>query len=387
MVEVKKKKLVLILFAVAQILILVTIFRSSDSVYNSVTSAVGYYRTSPVVNNTGEYIGKKIAYVSRHPGTTQDFKYIEENLQLENVDYFLHYGISMAERVINETQARYICSNYDTVVISDCLTDGWEFFRHDDLNCKNIVFVISNRYDVCAGGDREGFQQNFTHALNRDDGYEATIVANNAFEIPYLKYKNIELKRDYPIIRPFGNTDIESQDIAIEEPDIPCLIIDRFVSNQNILKNNIKNELNYDCKILKSKYGGPKTLSKYNSIVVHLPYQVSIMKMWENIAYGVLMAVPTPEFYDKICSENACAEPEHLSDVKKVATDGNWSKYVDFYLPEFEKCFTQFGSWKELGMILKTESYKNNINHCRNLMEDKRHASLKQWKELLKNLK
>ncbi|CCE63498.1 hypothetical protein TPHA_0F00110 [Tetrapisispora phaffii CBS 4417] len=320
MVEVKKKKLVLILFAVAQILIFVKIFRSSDSVYNSVTSAVGYYSIRPVAN-TGEYIGKKIAYVSRHPGTTQDFKYMEENLQLQNVDYFLYYGIKIDARAVNETQARYICSNYDTVVISDCMTDGWEFFRHDDLHCKNIVFLISNRYDVCAGGNSEAFKQNFTHALNRDDGYEATIVANNAFEIPYLKYNNVDLKKDYPIIRPFGNTVLEPQDIAKEEPDIPCLIIDRIIAHQNILKNNIQNELNYDCKILKEHYGGPKTLSKYNSIVIHLPYQVSIMKMWENIAYGVLMAVPTPEFYDKICSENACSGSEHFRLAKEIDKD------------------------------------------------------------------
>ncbi|KAI9310349.1 hypothetical protein BDR26DRAFT_814530, partial [Obelidium mucronatum] len=43
-------------------------------------------------------------------------------------------------------------------------------------------------------------------------------------------------------------------------------------------------------------YGGPKTLKKYKAYI-EFPYQVSTMKLYENLAEGVLMLIPSHDFF------------------------------------------------------------------------------------------
>ncbi|CCE64221.1 hypothetical protein TPHA_0H00100 [Tetrapisispora phaffii CBS 4417] len=330
----------------------------------------------PLMNTT-----RKIAFVSRHKGTVNDFQYVEKNLKLENVDYLLYYGIDFKEIGTNETMAREICKEHDTVVVSDCLSDGWEFIKSKDIGCSNIVFIVSTRYDACIQPeDKEAFNKDFNNALNREDGCKLTIIPNNAFEIPYMKYHKIQLKEDYPLIRPFGNAESDAIDIEKESDYPPCLIINRFEANTNLLMRKMKENMDYVCKVMPRYYGGPGTLSKYDSIVVDLPYQVSVMKMWENIAAGVLIAIPSPSFFKEL-RKDGDYRGARLSKAAEIGGQ-DWFKNIDLYLPDFEKCFIQFDSWSALEIILTEQKYKNNIGFCKNLMKEQRAESLQKWRDL-----
>lgn len=340
-------------------------------------------------------VSKRIAYISRHSGTTVDFKYMAEHLQLENVDY---YDASEAFEVfapakdyreqVTSGEVEKFCMTYDAIFISDKLADGWPFIMDGEQPCQNIFFIVTNRFDVAApeGDGYDAYIKDFNHSLNRDDEYRAKIIVNNAFEVPYMIDRGVDNPDYQPLIRPFGFNSVSAQKVNVEDNEVPCMIIGRVDQDKILMNDLVRQYTNHECKVFKKHYGGPRTLSLYQSIVVHLPYQVSIMKMWENLAYGVLMAVPSPEFFNKICAENKCTEVKDAFETKKVVGEEIWYKYLDFYLPEWEKCFIKFDSWEELDTILTEKKYMQNINHCRDKMEDLRELGLQSWKEVLLNL-
>lgn len=336
-------------------------------------------------------ISKRIAYVSRHIGTTTDFKYMADHLLLENVDYydssawFAFVSTSDEYRsIVVDGTVEEICRTHDAVFISDSLADGWPFIMDGKQPCKNVVFVTTNRFDYgVLPVDRGAFYRDFNHSLNRDDEYRGRIIANNPFEIPYVESKGVEVPDYHPVIRPFGYNSVDAIDIDPAEADAACLIISRVPQDEVLLNDLVQEQTSHKCKLLPYHYGGPKTLSHYRSVVVHLPYQVSIMKMWENVAYGVLMLIPSPTFFSQICYDNFCPQGDDVFATKDIFGDEHWSEYVDFYLPGWEECFLQFDSWKHLDTILTERAYLKNVNTCRDKMEILRESNLHSWKKLL----
>lgn len=340
-------------------------------------------------------ISKKIAYISRHDGATSDFKYMAEHLQLENVDYFdsaeafdvLATAEEYKEQVASGEVEKF-CSFYDAIFISDKLVDGWPFIMDGEQPCQNVLFIVTNRFDVGfrLDGGYNAYVRDFNYSLNRDDEYRAKIIVNNAFEVPYMKSRGVDTPNYHPLIRPFGYNSVPVQEVNAEDIGVSCLIIGRVDQDRFLMNNLVREHTNHSCKVLEARYGGPKTLSLYQSIVVHLPYQVSIMKMWENLSYGVLMIVPSPKFLTQICAEHECTEVTDAFETKKVVGADSWYEYLDFYLPDWKKCFLTFDSWEELDKILTERNYIHNINYCRNKMEDRRELDLQLWKEVLLDL-
>lgn len=339
-------------------------------------------------------VARKIAYISRHVGTTADFKYMSDNLQLENVEFFdcsKWFGFRDSKEkyasLIEKGDRDKICSEYDAIFISDALADGWPFIMGEH-QCKNVYFVVTNRFDYgVRHEERKEFYEDVNRALSRTDGFNLKLVVNNLFEIPYMENRGIVIpeKDKVSLIRPFGSTTVSANKDEVKGE--PCLLIARVDQDKNLMHGLVKDNTGYDCKVLEGHYGGPKTLSKYNSIVVHLPYQVSIMKMWENLNYGTLMAIPSPEFFTQICNEHKCGQTEDVFETKKVLDDKIWKDYIDFYLSGWENCFLQFDSWDHLKEIIEKRIFMKDINICRDKMLDMRDENLKKWKKVLNELR
>lgn len=336
-------------------------------------------------------VTQKILYFSRHLGTTADFKFMARTLQLENVTYMdpsAHYpfisGKGEYESIITSGFADDVCSKYNSIFISDSLADGWGFIMSNSPKCKNVVFVATNRFDVgVRNEDKNLWYEDINHALNRNDEYRARFVANNPFEVPYLKSKGIEINAEFPLIRPFGDSDVPAKDQEVDTQ--PCLILGVKNQEHDLLYSLIKEHVGMECARLEHYYGGPRTLSQYDSIVVHWPYQVSIMKMWENLAHGVLFAVPSPELYVSTCAEFGCSDIGFVQQAILLMGD-SWPQHSDFYLPGWERCFVQFNSWEELKVILEKKDYKKSINYCRDKMMDLREEGIQAWKTLLHSM-
>ncbi|KAI8612301.1 hypothetical protein BC830DRAFT_1137339 [Chytriomyces sp. MP71] len=107
------------------------------------------------------------------------------------------------------------------------------------------------------------------------------------------------------------------------------------------------------------KYGGPKNLLAFKGFI-DIPYQYSVMKFYENIAYGVPMYVPTPRLFEYMLQSGLhythCIFPDLLkrfpsgSEIAKRTVPGfpTWSAYMDYYDPLFAPYVYYFDSFVEL---------------------------------------
>lgn len=201
-----------------------------------------------------------------------------------------------------------------------------------------------------------------------------------------MKSKGIKIPDDAMLIRGLGHSNIIEQDVPIEEQNPDCLILGVMDQEQNLLKRLVEGNTTHTCKSLNQSYGGPKTLVKYNSIVLHLPYQVSTMKMWENAKEGIITAIPTPRFFTEICTENDCKQSKHVFAPKEITDEENWWKYVEFYLREFATCFIQYDSWDQLDKLLTEKTYLDKVDKCKAKIKDMESINLKLWEDFFHSL-
>lgn len=346
-------------------------------------------------NNIEPYQTKRYLYISRHVGTTGDFKYIAEKLNLIDVHYF--NTLNFMDFYISEDQYQefekdgllnHFCNSYDAIFISDNLAEAWPFFKGENIVCDStIIFIVTNRYDIgIRTEDLNDFTIDFNRTINRNDSKRSRIISNNIFEYPYMQYHGISIPDDAPMVRSFGHSNFEPIEIPQIDKYPDCIILGRTTQEQILLAGLIKSETNYECKSFTSKYGGPKSLKQYESIIIHLPYQVSTMKMWENAIEGIITAIPTPRFFDNICTENICKETSHVFKTKDVLNKDDWWKYVEFYLDEFSDCFIQFDSWNELDTLLTERSYLENVDICKKKILALEPSKIQGWKDFFKTL-
>jgi hypothetical protein len=70
-------------------------------------------------------------------------------------------------------------------------------------------------------------------------------------------------------------------------------------------------------------YGGPKTLTKYRAFI-DVPYQFSTMKLYENLAHGVVMLIPTARLCTELSKVKICA---NLINFKGFHSDAKYSRF------------------------------------------------------------
>ncbi|KAI8606841.1 hypothetical protein BC830DRAFT_1159934, partial [Chytriomyces sp. MP71] len=110
-------------------------------------------------------------------------------------------------------------------------------------------------------------------------------------------------------------------------------------------------------------YGGPQTLRNFKAYL-EFPYQVSTMKLYENLAAGVVMLIPTPRFLETLWKNRDHEILYHMWSLRRLprrrlfrlqrplhtARLGfpRWSAFMDYYAPEFAPYIYYFDSWEEL---------------------------------------
>jgi hypothetical protein len=98
------------------------------------------------------------------------------------------------------------------------------------------------------------------------------------------------------LIRPFGYSSLpEAEPIPEEERSLPVMYGHDFIK----YFNELVKDAGIKIKEYGYHYGGPTTLAQYKAFIT-IPYQVSTMKMYQNLAAGVVTYVPSPGYLKTI---------------------------------------------------------------------------------------
>lgn len=332
-------------------------------------------------------LAKKIAFISRDPTATLDFIFMAESLQLERVDYYNptpwfsdtgrrdHY-----KAILNDGTLEKICSTYELVFVAGSIPDGWGLIMEEGPLCGNVVFLVSQRIDADLDDDqRSGFLADLNWAVSREDRFKAHVVANNNYDVAYMRKMGIKLTLDiFTLIRPLGHSAGRGSHLSAKES--VCLLAGSHADN-DLMGRLISENTDYECTAV-DRHAGARTLSMYNAPVVFLPAKMTNLVLWENLMYGVVVLVPTPRFLVEILDKNNYNGAGDIVEAKEFLEAG-WELYNDAYMPHWEYCFRRFDSWNELRAMILNRDRAPIINQCRDKMLEHRVENLKDWKKFL----
>ena len=267
---------------------------------NDIQSKKNDYSLYPIERKSLYSNGKKILYISRHGGTISNFCYVATNLGF-NITVLkpIYFYKRKPNCYYTRNKCKYFvkskCSEFDYIIISDIIPDSYIFLIN---KCDTkIILEITNRFDYGVPKfEKNLYYKTISKAKKRKN---IIFIENNPFEIYYLCDKNIFIQ-NYYLIRPIGVSPISK----INKKEI-------FLNKVAVINNGkqgkilgpILKKLNISFNILEGKYGGPLTLTNYKAII-HIPYQVSVMKMMENFRYGIPMIIPTERLLREILDNN-----------------------------------------------------------------------------------
>jgi hypothetical protein len=328
---------------------------------------------------------------TRHHGTQMNFKTITDELGIAmdtlNPDCFLPYAPTTqhAAFVITTGLIPILCAKYPVIVVSDTGPDVLPFLQCSA--CANNKFVMewTTRWDLRYSGrkmyTRYMYMRLMRERYERHDG-SITFIANNPWDQFYFRRGTGWSNVTVPVVRPLGvNTAPVKRDV-IADPATPHTLVTSPTGPWDA----------YFLARLKSKgiqfkhihkYGGPYTLKHYKAHLM-LPYQSSVMKMYENLRAGVTTIIPSARLYRKIALEWGL---EHTAPIVPME---EWTEYVEYYCDTFREYFFTYDSWEELRELVASPFIAgegdDRVTRGQRLMETMAAESVASWKQVFVDL-
>ncbi|KAJ3384282.1 hypothetical protein HDU84_003049 [Entophlyctis sp. JEL0112] len=293
------------------------------------------------------------------------------NFKVVNPRAVTYYGMAGADaqELIDSGYIAALCNASDVIIIADTVPDGRGILlakrqRLPDCANTSVIVEMTNRYDWNVP-DREEYHK-MLRALVAEPPKDLVWTQNNPFEAPFI-FSQVGSVPNVSLVRSMGvwavdkvvmgrreeifneqseekldengeNDDNDDNEPAIQDSakanatilTVYTAYLKNFIGNseKNKIRRPIVDDLiEYFCmpiEMLPKKYGGPIALLEYKAFVL-FPYQVSIMKFYENIAHGVPQVIPTPGFLRLLGTTNNhhyfSTWLEKLEVVQKAMTD------------------------------------------------------------------
>ncbi|KAJ3200729.1 hypothetical protein HK099_002535, partial [Clydaea vesicula] len=313
-----------------------------------------------------------------------DFKFLSKKLNFNyseyNSRYLSSYGQtnSDAYQLIEFGIGEFFCTAFDTIVVGDVNTDA-------------RIILSTNRFDFgLKDNDLQIYYQQIKY-LNGDLGEPNEIlksetkiiyVQNNPWESKYADFKLNSPKKNYlnyTLIRPFGFSNLESnRNISQEEKKLACFQNHPFFGNfmEILVESGIRFKILDDLN-----YGGPQVLNQYKAFIT-LSYQVSTMKIYENLLAGVITVVPTPRYLKELIY----LPGYERSFINDTFLDGEtWYANIEYYSDDLKELFYQFDSIEELKFLLEREEIDplNVREKGKAYLQSQRIEGLQKWGKIL----
>ncbi|KAI8607632.1 hypothetical protein BC830DRAFT_1175126 [Chytriomyces sp. MP71] len=338
-------------------------------------------------HTTQETSKPRILYYNVHPGTQGDFPVLCLNalthgLQQANFKviltrldlafssynpYNFGYGMnaSYARQLIAEGKAREFCDSADIIVVSDTCPHARflleTFLDPDPANhCSaKIALELTNRFDW-------GYEEFSPHEHVSYRAFMWRIVAEHADKVFWVANNPLEPRQVadmaiatplFRLLRPIGYSEVPALEVDAAQANLPMV---RTKKDSPILKHLDTLGVKYLHVVqgVHSPYGGPKTAAKYRAFV-EFPYQASTMKLYENIAAGVTVLVPSPKFYFELIKAGYFSILDMRTSLLYQGQD--WPKYHDYYSDDMKPYIYYFDSFEHLKDMLDDEVDIRNV--------------------------
>ncbi|KAJ3113031.1 hypothetical protein HK100_002126 [Physocladia obscura] len=265
---------------------------------------------------------------------------------------------SPARALVDAGVVAALCHGFRAVIVSDTAPDARALFEslHPNtpphLRCNASVIVhLTTRFDwaVSDFDDYHALLWQLVHSSSAPNPSNSSRpsnsilwAANNPLESRVLA-DDTNAAPPFRLLRPLGISSVKAVPINSSLADLAILL----EPNPSKLVIKMRN-LGIPFYLAPDKhYGGPRTLKKFKA-VIEFPYQVSTMKLYENLAAGIVMLIPSPQFFRELVE----TEMHQFGPWNRLRRHADWPRYMDYYSKAFKNQIYYFDSWAELNATL-----------------------------------
>ncbi|KAJ3239237.1 hypothetical protein HDU81_006342 [Chytriomyces hyalinus] len=397
----------------------------------------------------------RITYFNGHRGCNENLRGVLARLKINfNVldpRKLADYGMleKDARTLVDSGWVKALCQVSDIIIIADTVPDARAILlslleKDESKRCRsNIIVELTNRFDWMVGDSVPYY--NMLRKLTNLAPKNLWWTANNPFEAAFFESR-VGIVPNITLLRSMGAWDVDSQ-VKIQKT-----LVSRFLEATGLNWQELRWRKQIDekskeslCTIedietkerpkvgdlfdffcmpivpLSKRYGGPVGLLKFKGFV-HIPYQASVMKFYENVAMGVPQIIPTPRLlralgktnnhhlfmtwldkleeaslflYNPVWHKrvyNSKHSPKDRTDWDNIDAPyyATWTELADFYRKEFEPFVYQFDSFEELAVLVQRPAdvfdWKNVRVEGPKYYAKVRRQSLNTWKNLLREM-
>lgn len=234
-------------------------------------------------------------------------------------------------------------SVYDLIVVGDVITYGRPYLQAE---CKtNIILFITNRFDFGIWGDSEWAA--LVESASRWPNVR--VIVDNLHEHNYaLTSRNVDI-HIYAYAPCTGMiSDTAKNMLATSEIDwstvdkTELLLLDR--GGQTHLLDLLR-EKNIPGPFVMSHYGGP--LDVAGRFMIHIPYQVNTLALFENLNVGVLWVLPSVRLYRRWLVDGTF-RMDSGERGERNWTEKELTAYADWYRDDLSHLFFYFEELEDL---------------------------------------
>ena len=327
----------------------------------------------------------KVLHVTFHKGCMNDINYICKQLGIEcetlsQTDDFntnkniqslwesnnQHYNITHDRAKKYWDRYKDYFEQFDCIITSDTaplsrifLQNNWD---------KKLIIWICNRFDYTHREIPVDFPDKEYYDLFR----KATQMPNVSV-IGYTKYENIYCERFGIVIRdviqPSGGISEVYKNIT-KKPELNNKLFVVPYHNETKMMNLVEHLQHMQIEAVSGKYDGPVDLLNYKG-VIHIPYAVSNLALFEIFQIGLVYFIPSFKFLLELFNT-------HSYPFFNIPLDD--AEIIEWYNPEFKDAFVYFDSWDDFKQKYQSLDYDQ---HKQKVLEiGKRHMNnvLSQWK-------
>jgi hypothetical protein len=272
-------------------------------------------------------------------------------------------------------------NKYDLIIGGDVATYSRPYLH---AHCKtNILLYITNRFDF----DIRGEAKYAALVSGASRWPNVRLLVNNLYE-PYYAFKLRHVKFHVYAYAPstgsisptaqsmIGESEVDWSKVGKEE----LVIVDR--AQQHFLIDLCKEKNVPPPLLISNHYGGPLSLA--GRFLVHIPYQVNTMAMFENMNMGVVYLLPSLRLYHEWNSIGQF----NMDDQELQWTQEELSTYVDWWRPDLSRFFFYFDNLSELapGSAFRERVVRESPEKQRMMKEYMAHhvdRSVEAWRQTL----
>ncbi|KAI8617185.1 hypothetical protein BC830DRAFT_1114814 [Chytriomyces sp. MP71] len=380
----------------------------------------------------------RITYFNGHRGCQENLHGVLSRFRLNfrtvNPRNVTHYGMREqdARELIDSGYIGKLCNASDIIIVADTVPDARGILlslleSNKSRRCQsNIVVEMTNRYDWMVGDKYEYHQM--LEALIDTPPSNLWWVANNPFEEAFFLTK-VGRTPNVTLIRSLGVWNVENKNVEpvkdnTSESSVAVVINPEFAKTNRATPMTLVDAHKIPVTRLPKHYGGPPVLLQYKAYL-EFPYQVSIMKFYENLAAGVPQVIPTPRLLFSLVKAKShhlfatwldkleevavyISDPDlhakmkregrfdgrndlwRYSTVTGATYEARWMELTDFYASEFRPYVYYFDSFEELAEMVQRPWREFDVQNVRvegpRFYKKLRRKSMLAWRDLFEEM-